>query len=286
MDFEKISNRIWYWKGDTERDWPNIAAFLGDDKTLIVDAGASPEQAEQVRKALEKLGRKADYLVLTHWHWDHTFGLCSWNGDTETMGQEKTVAFLEEQKSLEWNDDALYWRMEQGIESEFTARMIKKEYPDLSKVQIDLPKRYFVSEEDIDLGGLTCQVRHIPCDHSLDNTVLYVPEEKFLFLGDSLNENIYCESWHYTHGRLSLLINSLRDFDTDLALESHGEEPLGRVPFIDLLWQLQTVNETVRAAVENGKTDDLENLLAQAFERPLVESDLELMKACLYGYFQ
>ena len=61
---------------------------------------------------------------------------------------------------------------------------------------------------------------------------------------------------------------------------------MGRVEFIDLLWQLQTVNETVRSAVENGKTDELETLLAEAFERPLVESDLELMKACLYGYFQ
>ncbi len=285
MDFQKISDRIWYWKGDSERGWPNIVAFLGDDKTLVADAGASPEQAGLVKKALEKLGRKADYLVLTHWHWDHSFGLSAWEG-TETMGQEKTVALLEEQRGYEWNDDALYWRMEQGIESEFTARMIKKEYPDLSKIRIELPKRYFVSEENIDLGGLTCRVQHIPCDHALDNTVLYVPEEKFLFLGDSLNENIYCESWHYTHGRLAMVINSLRGFDTDLALESHGEEPLGRVEFVDLLWQLQTVNETVRIAVEEGKTGELETLLSQAFERPLVESDEELMKACLYGYFQ
>ncbi|MBN2627756.1 MAG: MBL fold metallo-hydrolase [Spirochaetales bacterium] len=285
MDFEKITNRIWYVKGDPERDWPNIVAFLGDDRTLIADAGASPEQAEQVKKALEKLGRKADYLVLTHWHWDHSFGLCSWD-KTETMAQERTVAFLEEQKNYEWNDDALYWRMEQSIEAEFTARMIKKEYPDLSKVNIVLPKRYFTEKENIDLGGLIVTVRHIPCDHALDHTVLYAQEEKFLFLGDCLNENIYCESWHYTHGRLAILINSLREFDTDLALESHGEEPLGRVEFIDILWQLQTVNETVKTAVEEGRTGDLEKLLTEAFERPLVESDLELMKACLYGYYQ
>ncbi|MDC7222340.1 MAG: MBL fold metallo-hydrolase [Spirochaetales bacterium] len=285
MEFQKITNRIWYVKGDPEKGWPHITALLGDDKTLIIDAGASPAHAEQVQKALEKMGRKADYLVLTHWHWDHSFGLSSW-GKTETMGQEKTVAFLEEQKEFEWNDDALYWRMEQGIESEFTARMIKKEYPDLSKVNITLPKRYYVEEEDIDLGGMTCQVRHIPSDHALDHSVIYVPEEKFLCLGDCLNENIYCESWHYTHGRLALLINRLRAFDTDLALESHGEEPLGRIEFIDLLWQLQTVNDTVKRAVEEGQTDRLESLLTEAFERPLVESDLELMRACLYGYYQ
>jgi glyoxylase-like metal-dependent hydrolase (beta-lactamase superfamily II) len=285
MDFQKITSRIWYWKGDPERGWPNIVAILGDEKTLLIDAGASPEQAEQVKTALEKMGRKADFMVLSHWHWDHTFGLCAWEG-TETMAQEKTVAFLEEQQQYEWNDDALYWRMEQGIESEFNARMMKKEYPDLSKVKISLPKRYYVSEEDIDLGGVTCQVRHIPSDHALDHSIVYVPEDDFLFLGDCLNENIYCESWHYSHGRLSLLINQLRGFNADLALESHGEEPLGRVGLIDLLWQFQTVNDIVKLAVEGGKTDELETLLSNAFERPLVESDMELMRACLYGYYQ
>lgn len=272
-------------KGDAERGWPNITAILGDDKTLVVDAGACPEHAGLIQKALEKMGRKADYLVLSHWHWDCSFGLCAWD-KVESMAQEKTVAFLEEQKEFDWNDDALYWRMEQGVESEYNARMMKKEYPDLSKVNVVLPKRYYVEAEDIDLGGVTCQVRHLPSDHALDHSVIYVPEEKFLFLGDCLNENIYCESWHYTHGRLALLINSLRGFDTDLALESRGEEALGRVEFIDLLWQLQTVNDTVKRAVEEGLTDKLESLLAEAFERPLVESDEELMRACLYGYFQ
>lgn len=285
MELINITERIWYTPQDREKYRPSSVVVMGDDKTLVMDAGASPDHAMEIQEALKKKGRKADYLVLSHWHWDHSFGLVSWKG-TETLAQEKTVYLLEEQARNEWNDDALYWRMEQGIESEFMARLIKREYPDLSQVKVDLPQRYYADRERVDLGGVSCEFHHVPSDHSLDGTVLYVPEYKFLFLGDCLSENIYSESWHYTHARLALLIDRLRGFDADLAMESHGDEPLSRIAFVDLLWQLQTVNETVKAAVEGGRTDDLETLLADAFERPLVESDLELMKTCLYGYYQ
>jgi glyoxylase-like metal-dependent hydrolase (beta-lactamase superfamily II) len=285
MEFKRITDRILYTPGDSERYWPSSTVVLGDEKTLLIDGGATPEHSSLIKEALEKLGRKADYLVLSHWHWDHSFGLSQWK-KAESVAQEKTVLLLEEQAGYEWNDDALYWRMEQGVESEFMARMIKKEYSDLSKINIAVPKRYYVSEELIDLGGISCELHHVPSDHALDNTVIYVPEEKFLFLGDCLNENIYSESWHYTHGRLAVLINKLREFEADLVLESHSNEPLGRIPFIDLLWQLQTINDTVFNAVEEGKVDDIENLLSRAFDRPLVESDRELMTACLYGYYQ
>ncbi|WP_306299211.1 MBL fold metallo-hydrolase [Brevibacillus brevis] len=45
-------------------------------RDFLIDAGNSPAHAALFRKSLQRLGaRLPDLLILTHWHWDHTFGM-------------------------------------------------------------------------------------------------------------------------------------------------------------------------------------------------------------------
>jgi len=284
MLFKKITDKIYYLPADSEDYRPVTLAIMGKEQTLIVDAGATPDQVSYIQKALEELDRKADYLVLTHSHWDHSFGLAYWPDDTITISHEKTLGHLEYQSRLDWNDDALYGRMEREEESEFFARMIKRAYPELEEIQIALPKKYYASEEIIDLGGIEVELHYLPSDHADDNTLIYIPQEKFLFTGDVLAENIKGESWFYTYHKLASAIDRLKQFNPEMVCESHGE-PINHILFLDILEQLEKVNETVRSAVDKGNPDAAEEMLENLMGRPLVEDEIELIRSCMYGYF-
>ena len=49
---------------------------VGNNKTLMIDAGNSEDHANYfIQKTLKQENVTPDMVVLTHWHWDHIFGL-------------------------------------------------------------------------------------------------------------------------------------------------------------------------------------------------------------------
>ncbi|CAM5678520.1 Zn-dependent hydrolase OS=Lysinibacillus sphaericus OX=1421 GN=LS41612_04895 PE=4 SV=1 [Lysinibacillus sphaericus] len=64
-------------------------------------------------------------VVLTHWHWDHIFGLSALR-HMVSIASEKTKTAMEQLIPFSWSDEALDARVKEGIEIEFCARAIKK----------------------------------------------------------------------------------------------------------------------------------------------------------------
>ncbi len=56
-----------------------------------------------------------------------------------------------------------------------------------------LPDVTFDQRIEIDLGEVTCVVQHVGGDHAADSVIVYVKEEKILFLGDCIFPKIYAE---------------------------------------------------------------------------------------------
>ncbi|MDA3852184.1 MAG: hypothetical protein PF447_13090 [Spirochaetaceae bacterium] len=282
MEFKKITDRIYFIPQDDYR--PAVIAVMGDQQTLLIGPGATVEEVQYLQHALDELDCKADYLVVPNGHWEHCFGLAYWPKETISIAHEKTLGHLEFQSRLIWDDDALYGRMEREEIPEISARLIKQAYPELKDIQIDLPKKYYASMESLDLGGITVEIHYLPSDHSDDNSILYIPEQEFLFLGDVLMENIHGESWFYTYHKLASVIDRLRQWRPQLACESHGE-PMGLIDYIDLLNFMETVNEAVRIAMDSGNSDEANLKVEEALQRPLTKDEEELIRSCLYGYF-
>ena len=76
MKLERLTERIWVYPYEEERDRPNLNYIRGDRWSLAVDAGHSESHVREFYQALEDEGLPMPELtVLTHWHWDHTFGM-------------------------------------------------------------------------------------------------------------------------------------------------------------------------------------------------------------------
>src|SRR4029434_8184377 len=56
----------------------NLGLIVGSQRTLLVDTGSSPEQGRTIRAALAGVtDLPLTAVVVTHWHYDHTFGLAA-----------------------------------------------------------------------------------------------------------------------------------------------------------------------------------------------------------------
>src|SRR4051812_27575309 len=76
---QKLSNRLYYLPAYQQTDRPILGAIVGDNQTLFIDAGNSSAHAKLFKEQLANQQITGDILVLTHWHWDHVFGLSEMN---------------------------------------------------------------------------------------------------------------------------------------------------------------------------------------------------------------
>ena len=93
MKLIQVTDRIWYYPLDDTKDRPILGYIKGDRFCVAVDAGHSAEHVQEFYAAIEAEGLPLPALtVITHWHWDHTFGMHAVNG--LTLANRRTNAHL------------------------------------------------------------------------------------------------------------------------------------------------------------------------------------------------
>ena len=220
MDLIQLSERIYLFPFQRETDQPNLFYIRGDAFSAAIDAGQSERHVNAFYQALRKANLPLPaYTLITHWHWDHTFGLPYVRG--ETVGSALTKEKLNGVRLWAWTESAMREREEKGLDIPFCGECIRKEYPDLSKIRVVSVQKGIDSPETIDLGG--AHLRLIPMDspHSRDAMVIYLPEEKALFTGDAGGEDHYEYHGAYEPRKLRAYIRFLRSMDFELYAEGH-----------------------------------------------------------------
>jgi glyoxylase-like metal-dependent hydrolase (beta-lactamase superfamily II) len=223
--------QLYYSEPDHSRDRPVLGALFGQEKTLMVDAGASPAHALEFLQALrDERGLppswRPDCAVLSHWHWDHSFGLSALG--IPCYAHPACVDRLRGLQGLSWSDEALDERVQAGLELRFCADMIAAEYgPDdpalpLGRdIRITLPEFTVDSDTLLDLGGAGARLIPIDSDHSPDSLAVLVPQSRTVFLGDLTGAAYYEKPVAYRAWRVLSLFGKLWDMPADFYIEGH-----------------------------------------------------------------
>lgn len=243
--FKQVSPHVYWLSPYSETDRPALAAVVGTERTLMLDTGNSAAHVAAFLNELTATGiRHPAYAAITHWHWDHIFGGSALR--IPLIAHELTAKEIALQASYDWSDAALDQRVADGLEITFCSDMIKKELPDRSDLVIALPDLVFKGELTLHLGGVTCQLAHIGGDHAPDSTVMYIPEDKVLFLGDCMYQAIYAPQRYYRLEEQLALVERVSRYDVEVAIMGHHPEPLDKAAWQEDLSFYREVGAIVR----------------------------------------
>ena len=277
---EKLSDRLFYLPSYQKTDRPILVAVVGDNQTLLIDAGNSSSHAKLFKEQLASYHVSGDILALTHWHWDHVFGLSEMG--MPSIVNSMTYNKVKDLQKLSWENKDLDDRVEAGSEIPFCADAIKLELGSTREVIIPDPTIIFDKGLKLNIGGITCIIEHVGGDHSSDSNIIYIPEEKMLFLGDCLYANMYAEKWHYTIKKMAQLLEKINNYDAEIYFLSHHPAPLTKNEFASFFSLLKTSAELTEK--HKGEIESIATEMAFLFGRNLTEDDLEIINYFVDGY--
>ena len=228
MELVKFNDRIFYLPHETHTDRPLLAYIKGDKLSLAIDAGNSADHVDEFYKSLEAENlKKPEVTIITHWHWDHTFGMHNING--LSIAHKKTNEFLKEEKNKLRDSSYLDNIKKENI-------YLAREYANNEDIIVTLSDIEFDKKLVINLGGIKAKIFHTKAPHSEDTVLIYIPEEKILFLGDSTSEDFFNNNYMDIN-KLKSLIETIGKIECKTCILGHAE-PLNKNDLLDYLESL------------------------------------------------
>ena len=161
----EVTPTIWLAERPLDAEVSVCAAIiLGETVSAVVDTLIRPADMDPVRELLDRHGQPT-LVVNTHADWDHTWGNAAFPGTPIIAHRLCRAAML----------------------TEGQRRLVEKraEEPERYRDVIIVPPTITFAEfMDIDLGGLTLSIHHLP-GHTADEAVVHIPEAGILFAGDA-----------------------------------------------------------------------------------------------------
>ena len=142
-------------------------AIHSGDEAIVYDTFTSVPQAKFVRDYLEKMGIKKFTVVHSHWHLDHVAGDAAYD-DSDVIATTLTRDALQKQKA--------------DIES-------GKLWGPPPITPLRIPNVTFDDTKQLKVGDIDLELRRINI-HSVDGCVIYIPKDKILLAGDTLEDSL------------------------------------------------------------------------------------------------
>ena len=230
MKLDRLTERIWVYPFEAERDRPCLGYIRGDRWSLAVDAGHSAAHTAEFYQALEQEGLPLpDLTVLTHWHWVHTFGMHAVHG--LTLANRLTNEHLRSAKAkIEREGTAPFFALDESI---------RLEYAGNRPVIVTLADMTFEGSVELDAGNCPVRVFRAESPHTDDSTLIEVCSEKVVFVGDAISGAF--PTWNKDPVLCARLADTIDGLDVRVCVASHWETLTKREVVEDLRWKVKTV---------------------------------------------
>jgi glyoxylase-like metal-dependent hydrolase (beta-lactamase superfamily II) len=250
-----------YWMPPGPPDRPSICAVVGDRRTLMLDAGSSVAHTRAfLGDLLMESGARPSAVIYTHSDWDHVLGGVEVGGIV--IAHALTAEGLIELAGRDWSDEGLERRVAAGLSSAQHVANVKEELPSPRTVEIALADIIFHDTMEIELGGVTVQVRHVGGDHSAESSLMYVEPDRVLFLGDCMSPS---PDGALTAESAFRLRDVILGFQAEQHIEGHHEAVSSRSEIESLLEKMRLAEAAVREGSALTAPDEDTEYFAQAF---------------------
>ncbi|GAB5487330.1 MAG: MBL fold metallo-hydrolase [Parasphingorhabdus sp.] len=236
----------------------NIAASVGEDGTLIVD-DQFPQLMPKIKAALKEIGSdKVDFVINTHWHFDHADG-------NMALGKDGTWIVSQSNSREKMRSDHI-------INLGFVAYE-QKAYPAhaISDITYDTTMQFHINGEKIDL-------LHVGPAHTTGDTAIIFRGKNAVHLGDVFNNSGYpfvdADNGGDIEGMIAFC-QAVHDTINDDTKVIPGHGPVTtRAKLARYIEVLTIIKDRVQTMIDDGK--DLNAIVAA---KPTAEFDKEFYGA-------
>lgn len=252
----KLSDSIYYLSNQNEKERPTLGLVCGDKYSLVIDAGNSVQHARDFLNEIEKLNvPPVEYLVITHAHWDHFLGMNEYNATI--IVNSLTDQLLNTWRSYSFDDHSLQEYVDAKKMDSLCVEIIKNEVPNRDVFKLNSSDIVFDGSLVLDLGNKICVIERIRSTHTDDSTVVYVPDEKAIFLGDSIYSTTKNSLFHYKKSNLEPMIEDIQKFDASHFIVGH--ESICDIEEMDSYWkQLTAASKAVNSTSLDASLETFE----------------------------
>jgi glyoxylase-like metal-dependent hydrolase (beta-lactamase superfamily II) len=223
-------------------------ALVEGDEALVYDTHISVGHASFIRTELEARGVRRFTVVLSHWHLDHVAGTAAFV-DCEIIANRRTAAHLERRKAA----------IEAGTHNG---------PPGINP--LILPTRLFEGQMTLALGGREIQLIEANI-HSDDATIIWLPEERILLAGDTLEDTVTYVAEPQNFDRHLADLDRLWALDPAFILPNHGDpEMIAAGGYSRML--IRATQDYVRALQQAAQDPAMRSLSLQQFVAPQLKS--------------
>jgi len=249
------------------------------DRTLIYDTFFTPQAAEDLRNAAEVLtDRPIDSVINSHFHNDHVWGNQVFSTNTQIISTKKTYRLFTATKGLGGYDDSFMLNAESDLEvtlTQFQTTEDEDERRQLSLLvdywqgvvaakpilQVRTPNLTFSNHIEFHGTDRSADLIEFEGGHTESDTVLFLPDEKIVLMGDLLCNKHHPwliegtpEGFHYA-------LESVSELAPKQLVPGHG--PVGTAESISVMRQyIRTLEGIAHKLVEDGEEEKAIDLLA------------------------
>ncbi|MFC2007191.1 MBL fold metallo-hydrolase [Chloroflexota bacterium] len=254
---EQITENVFVetaWRG------ANSGFVVTSEGIVLIDVPPDIDKAQEWAKEIAKKG-EIRYIINTELHHDHWITNSVFDGVGVTHQITREMMLIMDHEFIRGRTSRLY--------------ADPLHLPD--DFELQLPAITFTEHMTIHLGGHTFQLIHTP-GHSAGQIAVYIPEEKVVFPGDSVLNQIKTP-YHdaITDNRWLESMKVLEELDVRFIVPGHGEVLSGK----EYLKTQTSVVSGFLKAVQEGKTDgvrlseELNRSIDPFYDNPVIGRDPE-----------
>lgn len=249
VSFDELGPGLYAYTAEGD---PNSGVIVGPDGAVVVDAQATPAMAREVQARIATVtGVPVRQVVLTHYHAVRVLGASGYPAHA-VICSEATRDLIGERGQQDMDSEiGRFPRLFRGRES----------IPGLT-----WPTHTFRERMTLWLGEREAQVIHVGRAHTAGDTVVWLPKERVLFAGDTVEFGAtpYCGDAHFADWPAT--IARLRALGAEKMVPGRGRALLNAREVAEALDGTEAFTSSLFALVRDGvaKGADLKTIYQEA----------------------